>query len=126
MVIIHMMPDDTVQMAVASPLTAIASDGWIRDGKGHPRSAGTYTRVRGGYVREKKAISLMEALRKMTLMPAQRLESLTPTMKNKGRVRVDADADLAIFDPARVADMATYAEPTKQPESLLWKAVGCK
>ena len=119
MVIIHMMPDDAVLMAVASPLTAIASDGWIRDGKGHPRSSGTYTRVLGVYVREKKALSLMEALRKMTLMPAQRLESLTPTMKNKGRVRVGADADLAIFDPARVLDMATYMEPTKQPEGMV-------
>ena len=66
----------------------------------HPRSSGTSARVLGPLVREQKLLTLMEALRKMTLMPAQRLEAVAPAMKNKGRVRVGADADLAIFDPA--------------------------
>jgi dihydroorotase len=60
----------------------------------------------------------MDALRKMTLMPAQRLEARVPAMRNKGRVRVGADADLTLFDPARVADRATYRQPTLQPEGI--------
>jgi hypothetical protein len=60
----------------------------------------------------------MEALRKMTLMPAQRLEARVPAMRNKGRVRVGADGDLTLFDPARVADRATYRQPTLQPEGI--------
>jgi dihydroorotase len=55
----------------------------------------------------------MEALRKMTLMPAQRLEALVPAMRVKGRVSVGADADLTFFDPATVMDLATFAEPAQ-------------
>lgn len=86
----------------------IASDGLILNGKGHPRGAGTYAHVLGYYVRQQHALSLMDAVRKMTLMPAQRLEARAPMMKNKGRVKVGADADLTIFDPQRVIDKATY------------------
>ena len=108
MVIIHSIPPDIAQLAVSSPLTMIASDGLILNGKGHPRGAGTYARVLGYYVRQQHALSLMEALRKMTLMPAQRLQARAPMMKDKGRVKVGADADLTVFDPQRVIDKATY------------------
>ncbi len=97
---------------MAHPLVAIASDGvTFVNGRAHPRGAGTYARVLGRYVREKKTLTLMEAIRKMTLVPAQRLETSVPQMRNKGRIKVGADADLTIFDPARVIDRATFAEP---------------
>ncbi|MGE5207288.1 MAG: amidohydrolase family protein [Chlamydiota bacterium] len=123
MVIIHAIPADIARLAVSSPLTMIASDGLIVDGKGHPRGAGTYARVLGYYVREQHALTLMEALRKMTLMPAQRLEVRAPMMKKKGRVKVGADADLTLFDPQRVIDKATY-EKVAYSEGIEYVLVG--
>ena len=118
MVMAHSVPQDLVDAAVTSPLTAIASDGWLRDGKGHPRTAGTYSKMLGHYVREKRELSLMDAIRKMALMPAQRLETLAPAFKKKGRARVGSDADLMVFDPRTVIDGATYQEPTLPPEGI--------
>lgn len=118
-VIIFSNTDEMVRVAVLSPLTMIASDGIeFKDGKGHPRAAGTYSRILAQYVREEKALSLMDALNKMSLMPAQRLEKRVPMMKNKGRIRVGADADIVVFDPARVTDRATYDQPTKPSEGF--------
>lgn len=118
-VLIHMIPEAIVRAAVASPLTMIASDGI----KGHPRSSGTYARVLGRYVREAKLLTLMDALRKMTVMPAQRLERRVPMMKNKGRLRSGADADLTVFDPERIIDTATYEEPAKYSEGIKYVLV---
>jgi len=118
MVAIFSMTEEIVEAALKNPLTMIASDGILANGKGHPRTAGTYTRVLGRYVRERGALSLMDALRKMTLMPAQRLERRVPSMKNKGRIRVGADADLVIFDTASVIDKSTYDEPAKYSEGI--------
>jgi N-acyl-D-aspartate/D-glutamate deacylase len=91
----------------------IASDGILERGKGHPRTAGTYSRVLGNYVRDKGTLTLVDALTKMTLMPAQRLERRVPAMKNKGRIRVGADADLTIFDPRLITDKSTFQEPAQ-------------
>ncbi len=124
MVIMHMIPDSVVEQAVASPLTMIASDGVITNGKGHPRGAGTYARVLGYYVRERKTLSLMEAIGKMTLVPAQRLEKFVPEMKNKGRIRVGADADLAVFDGAIVRDQATFRDPAQYSTGIPHVIVG--
>jgi dihydroorotase len=123
MVIIHSIPADIAQLAVSSPLTMIASDGLILNGKGHPRGAGTYARVLGYYVRQQHALSLMEALRKMTVMPAQRLEARAPMMRNKGRIKVGADADLTIFAPELVIDKATY-EKIAYSEGIEYVLVG--
>ena len=112
-VVIHSIPEDVVRTALQNPLVMIASDGFINNGKGHPRSAGCYARVLGYYVREQKVLPLMEALKRMTLMPAQRLEAVTPQMRNKGRVKVGADADLTVFDPATVKDVATFEQPAQ-------------
>jgi len=118
MVALHSMKPEVVRSAIADPLTMIASDGILKDGKGHPRAAGTYSRVLGYYVRDTRTLTLMDALRKMTLMPAQRLERRVPMMKTKGRLRPGADADLTIFDPERVIDRASYLEPGKYSEGV--------
>jgi dihydroorotase len=111
-VIIHGRSEEQTRAAVVSPLAMIASDGFIEGGRGHPRTSGTYSKVLGRYVREEGALPLMEALRKMSLAPARRLEARVPAMAGKGRVRVGADADLTLFDPARVMDRSTYEDAT--------------
>jgi len=102
----------------------IASDGLLQNGKGHPRASGSYARVLGRYVRDLKALTLMDALRKMTLMPAQRLEQLAPMMKNKGRIRVGADADLTVFDPGLVIDKSTFEAPAQYSEGIIHVLIG--
>jgi dihydroorotase len=116
LVIAHTNPEEFVRAAVAHPLTMIASDGFMQ----HPRGAGTYARVLGRYAREAKALSLMEGLRKMTILPAQRLEQRAPMMKKKGRVQVGADADLVIFDAERILDRSTYENPAQPSEGIKW------
>ena len=123
-VIGHAIPAEIAKIAVASRLTMIASDGLLQDGKGHPRGSGSYARVLGHYVRDLKALTLTDALRKMTLMPAQRLERFAPVMKNKGRIRVGADADLTMFNPGLVIDRSTFEEPAKYSEGIIHVMVG--
>jgi N-acyl-D-aspartate/D-glutamate deacylase len=118
-VVIYSIPDDVAREAVANPEIMIASDGMQLTGaKVHPRGQGTFSRVLGHYVREEKALDLMTALRKMTLMPAQRLEKRAPAFKNKGRIRVGADADITVFDSDRVIDKATFEEPLQYSEGI--------
>jgi len=111
MVILFLNTPDMEALAVTSPLTAIASDGFLANGKGHPRTAGTSGRVLGYYVRETGQLRLVDAIRKLALMPAQRLEKVAPMFRNKGRIKVGADADITVFDPATVADRSTYQQP---------------
>ena len=124
MVVIHFIPDACMDTAVVSPLTAIATDGWLNDGAGHPRTAGSYARVLGRFVRERRVLTLMEAIRKSSLMPAQRLERRAPMFLRKGRVVVGADADLAVFDPATVIDNATYQQPASPSTGFAHVLVG--
>jgi len=123
-VVVHTNTEQMVAVAIYSPLTIIASDAYWQSGTGHPRTTGTFARVLGRYVRDTvgaqhaaplrnmHSLSLMEAIRKMTLMPAQRLEARVPAMHQKGRLRVGADADITIFDSSRVLDRSTYREPS--------------
>jgi N-acyl-D-aspartate/D-glutamate deacylase len=117
-VILHAIPEEAARQAIAYPGVMIASDGRIEEGKGHPRGAGTYARVLGRYVREERALPLMTAIQKMTLLPARRLESVAPQMARKGRIKVGADADIAVFDAARVIDKATFDKPDQYSEGI--------
>lgn len=123
LVAIHEIPPEIANIGVGSPLTLIASDSIMTNGKGHPRTAGTFSRVLGHYVREEHALTLMDALAKMTIRPAQRLEARVPAMRNKGRIREGADADLTVFDPATVADRATYEHPTTPSQGIAYVLV---
>jgi hypothetical protein len=88
------------------------------DAYAHPRSAGTFTRILGRYVRERKQLTLMEAIRRASLLPAQILEDAAPQMKNKGRIKIGADADIIVFDPQTVIDKATYTNPRLPAEGM--------
>jgi dihydroorotase len=107
-VIIHMMKPEWIDIGVSHPVTNIGSDGMPYAPMAHPRTAGTFSRVLGVYVREKNILTLMEAIKKMTIMPARRLESVSPMMTRKGRLQVGADADITIFNPETVIDRADF------------------
>jgi len=117
-VVIHTNTEDMVNVAVKSSLTMIASDAYWESGTGHPRTSGTYSKVLGRYVRERGSLTLMDAIRKMTLMPAMRLQDRVTAMRTKGRLRVGADADIAIFDAAQIIDRSTYREPGLPPAGM--------
>ncbi len=118
-VVIFSIPEAAVRAAVGNPMVMVASDGSRLTGpKVHPRGQATFSRVLGYYVREEKILDLMTALRKMTLMPARRLEKRAPVFKDKGRIRVGADADITVFDPAKIIDKATFEEPLQYSDGI--------
>jgi N-acyl-D-aspartate/D-glutamate deacylase len=98
---------EIVDKVIPHPLVMIASDG----AQGHPRNAGTYSRVLAQYVREKRTVTLMDAVRKMSLMPAQVLERSTSAARLKGRLQEGSDADVVVFDANTIADRSTFAKP---------------
>ncbi|HQW91925.1 MAG TPA: amidohydrolase family protein [Ferruginibacter sp.] len=107
-VILHVMKPEWIKRGIAAPAVMIASDGMPYAKLAHPRTAGTFSRVLGKYVREDKVIDLNTAIEKMTLLPAKRLENIAPMMRFKGRIQVGADADITIFDPNTIIDKATF------------------
>ncbi|HEY4901406.1 MAG TPA: amidohydrolase family protein [Terriglobales bacterium] len=111
---------EVVDQVIPHPLVMIASDG----AKGHPRNAGTYSRVLAQYVREKGSITLMDAIRKMSLMPAQRLEKSTPAARAKGRLQEGVDADIVVFDAQTISDRATYQAPMETSTGMRFVIVG--
>ncbi len=115
------MNESEIAAAIANKNGMVASDAIINNGNGHPRAAGTFPRVLGKYVREEKVLPLIDAVRKMTLEPAKRLE-----LENKGRIRIGCDADLTVFDPEIVIDGATFSDLHIQPEGIEYVFVGGK
>lgn len=123
-VLMHMNSEETITKALQDPLVLVASDSLdIENRYSHPRSAGTFARVLGHYVRETGALTLPQAIRKMSLMPAQRLEAFVPAMKQKGRLQVGADADLILFDPAQVSERARYLDAKEYSKGILYVLV---
>jgi N-acyl-D-aspartate/D-glutamate deacylase len=113
-VVSHSNTEEMVAFAINHPLTMIASDG----GPAHPRGAGTYAKVLGRYVREQHGMTLPVAIAKMTLLPAQRLEGRVPEMKDRGRIRQGAFADIVVFDADRIIDHSTYENPRLPSEGI--------
>jgi len=114
--IFHGMNEDDLQAFLKHPLTMIASDGGPRrlgEDVPHPRSYGNNARVLGRYVRELKLLSIEEAVRRMTSLPAQ-----TFRLKDRGQLKVGAFADIVIFDPAKVTDPSTFNDPHHHAEGF--------
>src|SRR5690606_15293180 len=109
-VIIHMMKPEWIETGIAEPGVIVASDGMPYAELAHPRTAGTFSRTLGKYVREDKVIDLNTAIEKMTLLPAKRLGIIAPMMRYKGRIQVGADADITVFDPATISDRGTFEQ----------------
>jgi N-acyl-D-amino-acid deacylase len=116
----HGMSEENTRRTLAHPLCAICSDagarrstGPLSEGSPHPRAYGSYPRVLGKYVREERAMSLEEAVRKMTGLPAEILH-----LADRGTIAVGKAADLAVFDPATVADTATFEAPHAYPVGI--------
>lgn len=107
-VIMHMMKPEWIRAGVAAQGIMIGSDGSSYAPLAHPRTAGTFSRVLGKYVREEKALDLAVAIEKMTYLPAKRLEIISPIMRFKGRIQIGADADITIFNPNTIIDKATF------------------
>jgi N-acyl-D-amino-acid deacylase len=114
--IFHAMSDEDLERIIRHPATMIASDGEIPifgRANPHPRSYGTFARVLAVYVRDKKLLTLEDAVRKMTAAPAARL-----ALSDRGVLRRGLKADIAVFDPARVRDLASYVQPHQYAEGF--------
>lgn len=109
-VILHMMKPEWIKAGIAREGVMIGSDGGTYSPLTHPRTAGTYARVLGKYVREDKVLDLPTAIGKMTFLTAKMLEKVAPMMRYKGRVQVGADADITVFNPDTVIDKATFEQ----------------
>lgn len=123
-VVLFSIPESAVLAALANPNVVVASDGMPTTGsKVHPRGQGTFSRVLGEFVRKQQVLDLMTAIRKMTLLPARRLEKRAPMFQNKGRIRVGADADITVFDPNTIIDQATFEDPLQFSKGISYVIV---
>ncbi len=110
-VVVKAMMDDDIRTFYQQPWVMVGSDGGI--GMRHPRGAGTFPRVLGVYVRERHWLTLPEAIRKMTSLPAARL-----SLHDRGVIRPQAKADLVLFDPDKIIDRSTFPDPQKLSEGV--------
>lgn len=107
-VIMHVMKPEWITMGIGAKGVLIGSDGMGYAPLAHPRTAGTFARVLGKYVREDKVLTLPAAIEKMTYLTAKMLEPVAPALRFKGRIQVGADADITVFNPETVLDNATF------------------
>ena len=119
-VLVFANTQEIVDKVIPHPLVMIASDG----AEGHPRNAGTYSRVLAQYVRGKGSVTLMDAIRKMSLMPAEMLERSTPAGRLKGRVQEGCDADVVVFDAATISDRSSFEKPMEPSVGVRYLVVG--
>jgi dihydroorotase/N-acyl-D-amino-acid deacylase len=115
--IFHAMSQEDVNRIMQHPYTAIASDGRLNalgDGHPHPRAYGTFVRVLDKYVKQDSVLSLAEAIRKMTSLPAERMG-----LSDRGQIKVGYRADLTIFDPQTIREVATFTDPHHYPEGIV-------
>ena len=117
-VILHMMDPEMIELAMATPWVVVASDGMPYAPGAHPRSAGTFARFLGRFVRDQGLVSLPEAIRRITLLPAERLQEIAPLMRRKGRIQIGAIADITVFDPATILDTATFEDDLSFSEGV--------
>lgn len=113
LVVAFVMNEEEVIEALRAPFVYVASDGLLNRGQGHPRAAGTFPKVLGKYVREEKQMDLIDALKKMTLLPARRLG-----LASKGDIQIGMDADIVIFNPDAIIDKASFMDPTRAPAGI--------
>ncbi len=123
-VIMHMMQPEWIAKGLSAEGIAIASDGMMYAPLAHPRTAGTFTRVLGKYVRDDHTLDMMSALKTLTLIPAKILEDIAPVMLQKGRLQEGADADITIFDPETIRDRATFDGGLKFSKGVTYVMVG--
>jgi N-acyl-D-amino-acid deacylase len=114
------MSEENLDRILAHPQGMVCSDGGSfaiegpsRRGHPHPRGLGTFPRILSRYVRERKALTLEQAIKKMTSQPASRVH-----LRDRGRIAVNYAADLVVFDPATVGDRATFEEPFQYPVGI--------
>jgi N-acyl-D-amino-acid deacylase len=119
--VFYLQSEDIVRKIVQLPFVSFGSDAgsfattpMFKDWGAHPRAFGTFARVLGKYVREEKLITLSDAIRRMTWLPAQNLK-----IQKRGRIEKGFYADLAIFDPAKICDRATFEEPMQYSEGMI-------
>jgi N-acyl-D-aspartate/D-glutamate deacylase len=115
----YAIPDEDVVTAMQTDWIMMGSDAILTpSNNNHPRSTGCFTRVLGHYVRDQGTITLMQALAKMTILPARRLDKRVPALQAKGRMQIGADADITVFDPATVSDASTVDNPAQMAHGI--------
>ena len=118
-VIIHMMREEWIREALVTDFVMVASDGMPYAPGAHPRSAGTFSRFLGRYVRDEGLMPLMDGLARITIMPAKRLEGMTDQATAMGRLQVGATADITVFDPETIIDTATFEDDLSYSEGVV-------
>lgn len=121
----YAIPEQDIQDSLRAPFVMIGSDAILEPGyNNHPRASGTFARTVGLYVREHQVLPLIDAVAKMTLMPAQRLERQAPALKKKGRIARGMDADIVVFDYGTISDRSTVEKPNLTSAGIKYVLVG--